>query len=88
MGAQVQVGTSLTYTISKRLGKGGFGQVFLGMKAAGGRPTQKPLQVCDTPNMHIAADVALLVLKCEGCATFWKGCISMLVSDIVGGCKV
>ena len=39
---QVQVSNSPVYLTGKRLGKGGFGQVFLGTRAAKGRATKDP----------------------------------------------
>lgn len=44
---QTQVGASPTYTVDKRLGKGGFGQVFLGKRALIRRNSRdtKPHQV-------------------------------------------
>lgn len=57
---KVQVGTSATYNIHQRLGKGGFGFVYLGQKTIRGRATAKPAQVAvkfermaaDQQNVH------------------------------------
>ena len=38
---QIQVSSSPVYYTGKRLGKGGFGQVFLGTRAGKSRSTQK-----------------------------------------------
>ena len=39
---QVQVGGSPMYKVERKLGKGGFGQVFLGRRVSGGERTTGP----------------------------------------------
>ena len=54
---QTQVGSSPTYHVDKRLGKGGFGQVFLGKRVVVRRNSRdtKPHQVSEAPNLAVSA---------------------------------
>lgn len=40
--SQVQVGSSPLYKVEKKLGKGGFGQVFVGRRVSGGTDQTGP----------------------------------------------
>jgi serine/threonine protein kinase len=42
---QVQIGTSATYHVVRRIGKGGFGYVYLGSRSAFWRKDGKPSKV-------------------------------------------
>jgi hypothetical protein len=74
--AQVQVSSSPVYTTGRRLGKGGFGQVFLGTRSQKSRSAkdQKPVEV------RSACLPAVYAAKPGGCCYNSTGCLERALS--------
>lgn len=68
---QVQVGTSPLYKVERKLGKGGFGQVYVGRRMVGGVDRIGPdaLEVTSVVRLHY---LHLCMLRSRCLIIFWK----------------